>query len=199
MLAEFDRRFTLEGQLIAGMDEAGRGPLAGPVVAACVALPLDELIDGVYDSKKVSEARREKLHDLICEKAITYGIGIATVEEIEQLNILGATHLAMHRAVSQLTPAPQQILCDYTAKLDIPTLQVVGGDAKSYMIGAASILAKVERDRIMRRMDEEYPGYGFGGHKGYGTAAHCKAIRELGPSPVHRASFLTKILGGSHE
>ena len=180
---------------ICGVDEAGRGPLAGPVCAAAVVLPRGAIIEGLNDSKKLSEKRREALFDEICDKALEYSIAFASVEEIEELNILNATFLAMNRAISGLGTAPELALIDgnQTRGIDIPCRSVVGGDGKCADIAAASILAKVSRDRVMREMDRLYPGYGFAVHKGYGTKQHYAAIRELGATPIHRMSFLRKM------
>jgi ribonuclease HII len=181
---------------VCGVDEAGRGPLAGPVYAAAVILPKDCIIEGLNDSKKLTEAKREKLYDIIKEKAVAYGIASASVAEIEELNILKATFLAMRRAVAELEPMADAALIDGNRlpELDIPARAVVKGDALSASIAAASVLAKVTRDRYMMTMHELYPEYAFDQHKGYGTALHCDRIRELGPSPIHRPSFLKKIL-----
>lgn len=180
---------------ICGVDEAGRGPLAGPVCAAAVILPRGIIIDGLNDSKKLSEKRRDVLFDEICEMALAYSIAFASVEEIEALNILNATFLAMNRAISGLSLRPELALIDgnQTSGIDFPCRSVVGGDGKCADIAAASILAKVSRDRVMLEMDRLYPGYGFAKHKGYGTKQHYAAIRELGASPIHRMSFLRKM------
>lgn len=183
---------------ICGVDEAGRGPLAGPVCAAAVILPVDCRIEGLDDSKKLSEKRRESLFQQIKEAAVAYGIAFADVEEIERYNILEATFLAMNRAVAQLSPAADFALIDGNRSpkgLPVPCQTVIKGDALSCSIAAASVLAKVTRDRYMLEMDEKYPAYGFAGHKGYGTKAHRDAIQAYGPCPIHRLSFLGKILG----
>lgn len=194
--------WTLENELydsgvtlLCGVDEAGRGPLAGPVCAAAVRLPRGLVIEGLNDSKKLSEKKREALFGVICEKAESYGIAFATVEEIEELNILGATMLAMNRALAQIAPAPELALIDgnRSAGIEVPARCVVKGDATCADIAAASILAKVTRDRYMLKLAEQYPQYGFAQHKGYGTAAHYAALRAYGPSPVHRPSFLRKM------
>ncbi len=181
---------------ICGVDEAGRGPLAGPVCAAAVILKPNDIIEGVNDSKKLSEKKREMLFDVIKERAISYSIAFATVEEIEELNILNATMLAMKRAVEGLkVPADYAIIDgNKTPNLQIPCNYVVKGDAKSMSIAAASILAKVTRDRLLLDYAKEYPQYQFEKHKGYGTKVHREALLEYGPCPVHRASFLKKIL-----
>ena len=183
--------------LLCGVDEAGRGPLAGPVYAAAVMLPRGCEIPGLNDSKKLSEKRREELFDVICEKAVTFGIARAEVEEIEERNILGATMLAMNRAIAKLAPPPALALIDgnRSAGIAVPSRCIVKGDARCADIAAASILAKVSRDRFMLQMAEQYPEYGFEQHKGYGTARHYAAIRALGPSPIHRPSFLRKMHG----
>lgn len=179
---------------VCGIDEAGRGPLAGPVYAAAVILPPDCVIEGLNDSKKLTEARREKLFDVIVEKAVAYGIGSADEKEIDSLNILQATYLAMRRAVEAL-PVP----CDYAMvdgnrmpPLPVPRETIVKGDAKSASIAAASILAKVSRDRVMMQYHEQYPAYGFNAHKGYGTRTHYAALEAYGPCPIHRLTFLKK-------
>ena len=180
---------------LCGVDEAGRGPLAGPVCAAAVILPRGAVIEGLNDSKKLSEKRREALYDEITAKALAYGIAFASVEEIETLNILEATFLAMNRAIEQLSLRPALALIDGNRSkgIAVPSRCVIGGDGKCADIAAASILAKVTRDRYMLEMAEKYPQYGFDRHKGYGTATHYAAIREYGPSPIHRMSFLRKM------
>ena len=180
---------------LCGVDEAGRGPLAGPVCAAAVILPRGAVIEGLNDSKKLSEKRREALYDEIVESAIAFGIAFASVEEIEEKNILEATFLAMNRAIEQLSVVPALALIDGNRSKGIvlPSRCVIGGDGKCADIAAASILAKVTRDRYMLQMAEKYPQYGFERHKGYGTAAHYAAIRAFGPSPIHRMSFLRKM------
>ncbi len=196
---EFDLSVHAEGYAcFCGVDEAGRGPLAGPVYAAAVILSPDKPIEGINDSKKLSEKKREALFDVICEQAVAYCIASASVEEIEEHNILGATYLAMTRAVEGLSVKPELALIDgnrIPPMLTVPARYVVKGDALSASIGAASILAKVARDRVLREADALYPEYGFAVHKGYGTAAHTAALREFGPCPIHRPSFLKKILG----
>ena len=194
--------WTLENEIYAGgvkrlcgVDEAGRGPLAGPVCAAAVILPQNCEIPGLNDSKKLTEKKREALFDVICAAAVSYGIAFATVEEIEEYNILGATFMAMNRAVAMLDPVPELALIDGNRNtgIQIPSRCIVGGDGKCADIAAASVLAKVTRDRYMLQMAELYPQYGFEKHKGYGTKAHYEAIRQYGPSPVHRPSFLRKM------
>ncbi len=182
--------------LVCGVDEAGRGPLAGPVCAAAVIWPMGLEISGLNDSKKLSEKQREALFPVIQEQAIAWSVAFGTVEEIESLNILNATMEAMKRAVKGLAITPDFILVDgnKAPRLDIPTETVVKGDAKSAGIAAASVLAKVTRDRLLYEYDKEYPTYGFAAHKGYGTAAHIAAIRLYGACPVHRMSFIGKFL-----
>jgi len=184
-------------QVVAGVDEAGRGPLAGDVFAAAVILPKDFLPEGLNDSKKISEKKREKLFDLITENAIAYSIGRANAEEIDAINILQATYQAMRRAVAGLSVSPDYVLIDGNPVQDMPFLHasIVKGDSLSLSIAAASIIAKVSRDRYMLEMDTLYPGYGFAVHKGYGTKAHKDAVWEKGPSPIHRKSFLKKWYG----
>ena len=181
--------------LVCGVDEAGRGPLAGPVCAAAVILPRGLEIDGLDDSKKLSEKKREKLFDDIVNAAVSYGIAFAGVEEIEQHNILGATFMAMNRAIEQLSPKPELALIDGNRNkgICIESRCVVKGDSKCADIAAASILAKVTRDRYMLEMAEKYPQYRFEQHKGYGTKLHYEMLREYGPSPIHRRDFLRKM------
>ena len=192
---------------IAGIDEAGRGPLAGPVVVACVVMPRDSMIEGVNDSKKVSEKKREKLYEQITEEALGFGVGIISQEEIDRINILNATKEGLTAAIKEMEKdlkekkrefeKPAIILVDALTKIDtdhIPYKSIIKGDAKSYSIAAASIVAKVTRDRIMRAWDEVYPMYGFEKHKGYGTAAHVAAIKEYGLCPLHRRSFVKNIV-----
>ena len=181
--------------IICGVDEAGRGPLAGPVYAAAVILPRNIEIVGLNDSKKLSEKSREKLYDEICEKAMSFGIAFASVEEIEELNILNAAMLAMNRAIAQLEPQPELALIDgnRSSAIEINSRCVIKGDAKCADIAAASILAKVTRDRYMLEMAEKYPEYHFERHKGYGTKLHYEALREYGPCEIHRPSFLRKM------
>lgn len=180
---------------LCGVDEAGRGPLAGPVCAAAVMLPRGLVIPGLNDSKKLSPKKRDALYDAIVEQAVAYGVAFATVEEIEKLNILEATFLAMNRAIEQLSEKPALALIDGNRNTGIHASSqcVIGGDGKCAEIAAASILAKVTRDRYMLQMAEQYPQYGFEKHKGYGTAAHYAALREYGPCPIHRPSFLKKM------
>lgn len=183
--------FTLVEELVAGVDEVGRGPLCGAVVTAAVILDPARPIVGLNDSKKLTEARREQLFDEICEKALSWCIARAEVEEIDQLNILHATMLAMQRAVVGLHVTPRLALIDGNRcpSLAMPSAAVVKGDSKVPAIAAASILAKVSRDREMQALDRQYPGYGIAGHKGYPTAVHLEALQRLGPTPIHRRSF----------
>ena len=194
-LWEVERALHREGfALVCGADEAGRGPLAGPVCAAAVILPEGVELPGLNDSKKLTEKKREALFPLIEEKAVAYGIAFASVEEIERMNILAAALLAMDRAIGQLSPAPDLALIDGNTVrgISIPARSVVGGDGKVAAIAAASVLAKVTRDRLMAELAAQYPQYGFEKHKGYGTKEHYAALEKYGPSPVHRPSFLKK-------
>lgn len=197
-LKKIDMSVFEEGyNYICGIDEAGRGPLAGPVVVAAVVMPKESRIEGVNDSKKVSEKKRELLYDKILEEAISYGVGIVDQSEIDRINILNATKAGLTQAVSSLKTKPDMILVDALNGIDtcgIPYRSIIKGDAKSYSIAAASIIAKVTRDRIMRQWDEIYPQYGFEKHKGYGTAAHIAAIKEYGLCPLHRLSFVKNII-----
>ena len=182
---------------ICGVDEAGRGPLAGPVCAAAVILPKNCEIEGLNDSKKISEKKREQLYDIIVEKAVAYSIAYGTLEEIEQYNILEATYLAMNRAIDGLSVKSDFALIDgnrVPKNITVPCETVIKGDSKSYSIAAASILAKVTRDRLLLEYDEKYPQYGFASHKGYGTKAHYEAIAQHGVCEVHRLSFLKNVL-----
>lgn len=184
-------------RLICGVDEAGRGPLAGPVCAAAVILPEGTEIPGLTDSKKLSDKKRRELFPLIQEKAIAYGIGMASQQEIDEINILQATFLAMKRALAQLSVQPDFALIDGNRETDfgLPVRTVVKGDSLSANIAAASILAKVTRDDLMVEMAKTYPQYGFDVHKGYGTKAHYAALREFGPCDIHRMTFLKKFYG----
>lgn len=184
-------------KLICGVDEAGRGPLAGPVCAAAVILPPNAEIPGLNDSKKLSDKKRRELYPIIKEQAIAYGIAFADHNEIDEINILQATYLAMERAINQLSVKPELALIDGNRAKDfgIPVETVIHGDSLSASIAAASVLAKVTRDDVMLQMAEEYPGYGFEIHKGYGTKAHYAALTEKGPSPIHRMTFLRKFYG----
>lgn len=193
---EFEKEALVKGyKSVCGVDEAGRGPLAGPVCAAAVILPEGVIIDGVNDSKKLSEKKRESLFDVIREQALSYSIAYATVDEIEEINILNATMLAMRRAIDGLGIKADYAMIDGNKipPLDIDAECIVKGDAKSMSIACASILAKVSRDRLLYKYAEEYPMYGFDKHKGYGTKVHREAILKYGPCPYHRKSFLKKL------
>lgn len=184
-------------RLICGVDEAGRGPLAGPVCAAAVILPEHLQIPGLNDSKKLTDKKRRELFPVIQEQAIAYGIGLASESEIDEINILQATFLAMRRALDQLTVRPEIALIDGNRETDfgLPVKTVVKGDSLSANIAAASILAKVTRDNLMMELAQQYPEYGFEIHKGYGTKAHYEALRTYGPCPIHRKTFLKKFYG----
>ena len=193
---EFEKEALAKGyKSVCGVDEAGRGPLAGPVCAAAVILPEGVIIDGVNDSKKLSEKKRESLFDVIREQALSYSIAYATVDEIEEINILSATMLAMRRAIDGLDIKADYAMIDGNKipPIDIDAECIVKGDAKSMSIACASILAKVSRDRLLYKYAEEYPMYGFDKHKGYGTKVHREAILKYGPCPYHRKSFLKKL------
>ena len=191
----YEREYWDKGLYLAGADEAGRGPLAGPVVAAAVILPKDCIIEGINDSKKLSEKKRNLLYDEITKKAM-WAVGIVDVDVIEEINILNAARRAFQQAVASLPVKPDFLCADYITglQLDVPHEAIVKGDAKVYSIAAASIIAKVTRDRIIDEFDSVYPEYGFAKHKGYGTKQHREALLEYGPCPIHRLSFLTKIL-----
>ena len=193
-LKKYEEELRKKGfKYICGIDEAGRGPLAGPVVVASVIMPEKSMIEGVNDSKKVSEKKREKLYDLILDEAISYGIGIVGQDEIDEINILNATKKGLTMSLQELTQKPDLIIVDALSKINtlgIPYESIIKGDAKCYSISAASIIAKVTRDRIMREWDKIYPQYGFATHKGYGTSSHIKAIIENGPCPIHRKTFI---------
>ena len=183
---------------VCGVDEAGRGPLAGPVCAAAVILPKNTVIEGLNDSKKLSEKKRESLFDVIKEKAVAWSVAFASVEEIEEFNILNATFIAMNRAIDGLSTKADFALIDgnrVPKDIKIPCETVIKGDSKSMSIAAASVLAKVTRDRLMLELDEKYPLYEFKKHKGYGTKLHTDLIKEYGPCEIHRLSFLKNILG----
>ncbi len=190
-------RYSEEISCICGVDEAGRGPLAGPVYAAAVILPRGLVIDGLNDSKKLTEKRREALYEEITAKAIAYGIGFADETEIDEINILQATFLAMRRAINALSVRPELALIDGNRDSDfgVPSETIVKGDSLSANIAAASILAKVTRDRVMKAYALQYPQYGFDIHKGYGTKRHYEALREYGACPIHRRTFLRKFYG----
>ncbi len=194
LLKEEEKELRKKGfSTICGIDEAGRGPLAGPVVVASVIMPENSMIEGVNDSKKISEKKREKLYDQIINEAISYGVGIIGQDEIDEINILNATKKGLTMSLQELTVKPDLIIVDALTHIDtmgIPYESIIKGDAKCYSISAASIIAKVTRDRIMREWDKVYPQYGFAQHKGYGTSAHINAIKEFGPCPLHRKSFI---------
>lgn len=198
-LWKFEHAAYQEGyELVCGVDEAGRGPLAGPVCAAAVILPRDLEIEGLNDSKKLSDKRRRALYEVITEQALAYGIAMVDEKVIDEINILQATFLAMRQAVEQLSEKPALALVDGNREPDfgeIPVKTIVKGDSLSANIAAASILAKVTRDRFMEEQDAIYPQYGFSVHKGYGTKAHYEALREFGACPIHRRSFLKKFYG----
>ena len=191
-LKEIDNSFFEQNiTLLAGIDEAGRGPLAGPVVVGCVILPQDSFIEGVTENK------REKLYEQITSEAISWSVGIVEQDVIDEINILNATKKAVTIAIKNLQTKPQRILVDALTNIDtleIPYTSIIKGDATSYSIAAASIIAKVTRDRIMRKLDKDYPVYGFAKHKGYGTAMHIAAIKEYGTCPLHRKSFVKSII-----
>jgi ribonuclease HII len=181
---------------VAGVDEAGRGPLAGPVVAAAVIFPSQFFLDGVDDSKRLTLEQREQLYPQILASCTTYGVGIVSVEEIDQINIYQAAMLAMRLALARLSPAAQHVLVDGRAipKLELPQTAIIKGDGLSFTIGAASIIAKVERDRIMHDYHRRFPHYGFNRHKGYATPAHLEALGQYGPCEIHRRSFHPRVL-----
>ena len=197
-LKEYEKKLYDKGiKYIAGIDEAGRGPLAGPVVVGCVIMPQDSFIEYVNDSKKVSETKREMLYEKITNEAIAWSTGIVMQDEIDEINILNATKLGVKIALEGLKQKPDIIMVDALNNMDtlgIPYISVIKGDAKNYSIAAASIIAKVTRDRIMRQWDEVYPQYGFAKHKVYGTAEHISAIKEYGLCPLHRLSFVKNII-----
>ena len=195
---QIEDSFYAQGyQVICGVDEAGRGPLAGPVCAAAVILPKHLEIPGLTDSKKMTDKKRRELFPLIQEQSVAYGIGLASQEEIDEINILQATFLAMERALSQLNVRPDMVLIDGNRERDfgVPVQTVIKGDSLSANIAAASILAKVTRDNLMMELAQQYPQYGFEIHKGYGTKAHYEALRQYGASPINRRSFLKKFYG----
>ena len=197
-LWRYEREAFAEGfAVVCGVDEAGRGPLAGPVCAAAVILPRETVIEGLNDSKKLTDQKRRALYDVITERAVAYGIAFASEQEIDEINILQATFLAMERAMQKLSVHPQLALIDGNRAKDfgLPVRTIVHGDSLSASIAAASILAKVTRDRLMEELDGEYPQYGFAVHKGYGTKRHYEALREFGPCPIHRRTFLKKFYG----
>ena len=195
VMLDYEKKY--KGKIIAGIDEAGRGPLAGPVVCACVIMPLDDenIIEGINDSKKLSEKKRNELEALIKEKAIAYSVVEIDEKVIDEINILNATKLGMKKALEDLKIKPDVVLID-AVKIDIELTQenIIKGDALSYNIASASILAKVYRDRLMCELDKKYPKYSFAKHKGYGTKIHIQALKEYGKCPIHRESFIKKIL-----
>ena len=194
-MTSYERTHWGRGELVAGIDEAGRGPLAGPVVAACMILPCDDLILGTDDSKKVSEKRREALYDIILKKAVDYSISIVDNRVIDEINILNAARKAFESALCGLKVRPQHVYTDaMEMKTALPYTSLIKGDAKVYTIAAASIVAKVTRDRIMREYDKQYPEYLFAKHKGYGTKAYYDAIRTYGILDIHRKTFLRKLI-----
>lgn len=197
-LMKYEYELLQEGiSLIAGVDEAGRGPLAGPVVAAAVIMPLDVLIEGVNDSKKLSAKKREAFYDMITERALAIGVGIVDEKEIDSINILNAAKKAMAEAVNCLAVKPEHVLVDAVKIPGIETRQtpIIKGDALSYSIAAASIIAKVTRDRLMVEYSKKYPEYGFESHKGYGSKAHIEKLKEIGPCDIHRRTFIKNFVG----
>ena len=197
-LKQFEKNLYETGLgYIAGIDEAGRGPLAGPVVVGIAIMKPDSFIEGVNDSKKISEKKREKLYEQITEEAVDWAVGIVDQNEIDEINILNATKKALHMAISNLKVKPDRILVDALEHIDtcgIPYTSIIKGDANVYSISAASIIAKVTRDRMLQEYDEIYPQYGFAAHKGYGTAKHIEAIKTYGPCPIHRKTFIKKFV-----
>ena len=197
-LKEIEEKLDSEGaNYICGIDEAGRGPLAGPVVVASVILPRESMIEGVNDSKKITENKRERVYEEIIKQAISYGVGIIDENKIDEINILQATKLGLTNSIKELKVTPDIILVDALKGIDtcnIPYQSIIKGDALCYSIAAASIIAKVTRDRIMKGYDKVYPEYGFATHKGYGTAKHIEAIKEYGICPIHRRSFLKNLI-----
>jgi ribonuclease HII len=194
-LLKYEREYAAAGyRLIAGADEAGRGPLAGPVACAAVIMPTDGIIEGVFDSKQVPENKREVLYGLIIQQAVAWSVCLIDHQTIDEINILRAAMRGMETALKALSPAPDVALIDAVKGLNVPfpTVPIIHGDALSYNIAAASIVAKVTRDRLMRRYDTEFPQYGFAAHKGYGTARHYAALAEFGACPIHRKTFLPK-------
>jgi len=196
----YERKYA-DYSIICGIDEAGRGPLAGPVCAAAVILPKDHPILYVNDSKKLSEKKRDELYDVIIKEAVSYGVGLVNEKMIDKVNILQATYIAMEEAISKLNPQPNCTLNDAVTipNVKIRQVPIIKGDAKSASIAAASILAKVTRDRIMIEYDKIYPEYGFASHKGYGAQSHIDALRKYGPCPIHRKTFIQGILAGGNE
>ena len=196
-MLEYENQYLAKGyKFIAGVDEVGRGPLAGPVATAAVIMDLEHLVEGVDDSKKLSEKKREQLYDEILSHAISYRISYKSPEEIDRFNILEATKMCMADSVNGLTVKPDVVLVDALnlEGVDAEQCAIIKGDAKSYTIACASIIAKVARDRLMVELDSKYPEYNFKKHKGYGTAEHIKAIKEIGPCPIHRKSFIKNLV-----
>ena len=191
-LSEFDNEIRKDHNVVCGCDEAGRGPLAGDVFAAAVIFDKDTVIEGINDSKKLTAKKREELFDEIMEKAVAGGVGLVGPQRIDEINILQATYEAMREAISKLEPAPDILLNDAVTipEVTIPQVPIIKGDAKSISIGAASIIAKVTRDRLMVEYDQILPEYGFASNKGYGSAEHIAALKKYGPSPIHRRSFI---------
>lgn len=200
-LTEYEREFWAEGEEVCGMDEVGRGPLAGPVVTCCVVMPSEPLIEGVNDSKKLSEKKRELLYDRIMETAVAVGFGVCDEKVIDEINILNATKRAFAEAYTNMAHPCGAALVDAVDGIDIPCklVPIIHGDALSYSIACASILAKVKRDRFMSKMDAVFPGYDFAKNKGYGTAAHIVALKKLGPCEIHRRSFIKNFVENETE
>ncbi len=196
-LTKYERELWEEGLVVCGMDEVGRGPLAGPVVTCCLIMPSSPLVEGVNDSKKLSEKKREQLYDKIMETCVACGIGSCGEAEIDEINILNATKRAFVEAYGNMGVPADAALIDAVQGLDIPCRKhsIVHGDVLSYSIACASIIAKVTRDRLMVKMDELYPGYDFSRNKGYGTAAHIAALKGIGPCPIHRKTFIKNFVG----
>ncbi|HUM83157.1 MAG TPA: ribonuclease HII [Lachnospiraceae bacterium] len=193
----YERKYAEKAPLC-GIDEVGRGPLAGPVVACALILPTDHNILYINDSKKLTANKREELYEILTEEAVAFGIGMVTPMRIDEINILQATYEAMREAISKLTVRPGLLLNDavHIPQVEIPQVSIVGGDGKSVSIGAASIVAKVTRDRMMEEYERMFPGYGFARNKGYGTADHIAALKSLGPCPIHRRTFITHFVNG---
>ena len=197
---EFEKYYLENGKkLIAGIDEAGRGPLAGPVVVACVIMPQDDIIEGVNDSKKLSPKKRDVLYNEIIQKALSYSVSIISEKTIDEINILNATRLGMEKCVKTLSVTPDVVLIDAVDKLniDIEYKPIIKGDQLSYSIACASIIAKVTRDNLMIELDKKYPQYNFSGHKGYGTAKHIELLKKFGPCEIHRKTFIKNFVGES--
>ncbi len=196
-LMVYEERYGAQGLVIAGIDEVGRGPLAGPVLACAAILPRDSLILELNDSKKLSEKKRERLFDVLQKEAVAFAFGASSPKRIDEINILQATYEAMREAIAGLSVCPDILFNDAVTipDVELPQIPIIGGDGKSVSIAAASILAKVTRDRMMAAYDEIYPGYGFARNKGYGTAEHIAALKRLGPCPIHRRSFIGHFVG----